>query len=202
VAPRAYTLGRRAEAAARTRSRILAAAVDLYRERGVTQTTLKAVAERADVSRGTILHNFGGWDGLLAAVLDDALAGLDLPDERALEGLTRPDERARRFVEEVFRFYDRSTDWWQVFAGERNELPQHRAFADATRRYEAAIGHVLVAALGPLAADRVAVATIGTMVAPTTFYPLLGAGLSVDEAIDVVGELVADLVNRRLRADG
>jgi len=197
MAPRPYNLGRRAEAAAGTRRRVIDAAVQLYRDRGIGATTVTAVAERADVSRGTVLHHFGDGDGLLAAVLDHALASLHMPDGEVLDGVTDPAERGRGFVAEMFRFYDRTSDWWRVFAGERDELPSHPAIAAATRRYEAAVGAFMGAALGGLASDRIVVATIGTLIAPTTFYPLLGAGLSLAEAIDVVGDLVAGFIANR-----
>ena len=201
MAPRRYNLGRRAEAAAETRQVVIDAAVALYRERGVASTTVTAVAKRADVSRGTVLHHFGDGDGLLAAVLDHALASLDLPDGRVLDGLTDPAERGRRFVGEMFRFYDRTNDWWHVFAGERNELPSNPSIAAATRRYEASVGQFMAAALGPLATDRVLAITVGTLIAPTTYYPLLGAGLSVEEATAIVGDIVAGLIAGRT-ADG
>jgi AcrR family transcriptional regulator len=197
VAPRRYNLGRRAAAAAETRQRVIEAAIAVYRDQGLGAATIKAVAERADVSRGTVLHHFDGGEGLLAAVLDHALASLDLPDARVLDGVADPAERGRQFVAAMFRFYDRTSDWWRVFAGERNELPANPALAAATSRYEAAIGQFLAAALGPLAADRITAVTVGTLIAPTTYYPLLGAGLSVDETIAVVGDLVAGLITGR-----
>src|SRR5215467_9453291 len=98
MAPRPYSLGRRAEAAAGTRRRVIDAAVALYRERGVAETTVTAVAARADVSRGTVLHHFGDGEGLLAAVLDHALVSLDVPDGSVLAGIPEPAARARRFV--------------------------------------------------------------------------------------------------------
>ena len=81
MAPRRYTLGQRAQSAAATRDRIVDAAAALYQERGVNSTTLQAIADRADVSRGTILHHFGGSDGLLDAVAERVLLTLELPDE-------------------------------------------------------------------------------------------------------------------------
>lgn len=200
MAPRSYTLGRRAETSLATRQQILDAAVEVYREVGVTNATIRAIAARADVSRGTVLHHFDDAAGLLAAVLDTALAGLSLPDGSVLDGATDPPERARRFVAEMFRFYDRTSEWWRVFAGDGNELPSHPAFREATRQYEAGVSRFEAAALGPLAQDRVVAITVATLIAPTTFYPLLGAGLTLAETIDVVGDLVADLVTRRIEA--
>ncbi|HEX8025865.1 MAG TPA: helix-turn-helix domain-containing protein, partial [Candidatus Limnocylindrales bacterium] len=70
MAPRAYRLGRRAESAAATRDRIVEAAAALYEAQGVNATTLQAIAEKADVSRGTVLHHFGSTSGVLDAVAE------------------------------------------------------------------------------------------------------------------------------------
>src|SRR5213594_1489956 len=108
MAPRAYTQDKRAEASRQTRDRILEATIELYRERGVGDTTLKAIAEKADVSRGTILHHFGTADGLLGAVLDHVVESLEWPDERIFEGLRGRDARIRVFVDAVVLFNERS----------------------------------------------------------------------------------------------
>src|SRR5512141_1870526 len=103
MAPRSYTQGRRAESADATRGRILVAATDLYRERGVAATTMAAIAERADVARGTLLHHFGGADGILEAVALQLMVTLELPDERVLEGIEDRDARVRAYVEALVR---------------------------------------------------------------------------------------------------
>jgi AcrR family transcriptional regulator len=82
MAPRSYDLGRRATTAAETRRRIIDAATALYRERGVAGTSLAAVAERADVARGTVVNHFGTADGLLGVVVDEVLVAIEVPDER------------------------------------------------------------------------------------------------------------------------
>lgn len=48
-------------------ARILAAAVEIFGERGVAGTSLKAIAARAGVSPALILHHYGSKDGLRAA---------------------------------------------------------------------------------------------------------------------------------------
>ena len=42
-----------------TKARLIEAALDLFAERGVTETTTKAVAERAQVNEVTLFRNFG-----------------------------------------------------------------------------------------------------------------------------------------------
>jgi AcrR family transcriptional regulator len=201
VAPRSYTQRRRAESAEETRRSIVTAAAELYRERGVAATTLAAVAERADVSRGTILNHFGGADGLLDAVADHALEMLELPDERVLDGIAGPEARIRTFVTEMVRFFERSTPWWQVFESqmERPSLQAREAI------FWAALGRLRAAALGPeITADARAMATIDALIHPGTLgtflWVLEQAGVPPKERSDIVGDLVIGYLDRRLTA--
>ena len=55
-----------------TKARLIEAALDLFAERGVTETTTKAVAERAQVNEVTLFRNFGNKYRLLLAVIQDS----------------------------------------------------------------------------------------------------------------------------------
>ena len=198
MAPRAYTLGRRAESASSTRRRIVETTIELYRELGVPATTLKAVADRADVSRGTILHHFGSADGLLGAVLDSVLDRLELPDERLLEGIDDRDARIRAFVTAMATLLERTTPWWTMFESQM-ERPEMQA-REAT--YWAALARLQAAALGPeLATDPVANATVLALIHPATQSTLTWAferaGASREEAIRVAGDLAVEAVRKR-----
>jgi AcrR family transcriptional regulator len=67
---RPYQQRRRADAAADTAARILAAATALFLEGGA-EPTLEAVAARAEVSVQTVLRRFGSKDGLFQAAVED-----------------------------------------------------------------------------------------------------------------------------------
>ncbi|MGD2182960.1 TetR family transcriptional regulator [Lusitaniella coriacea] len=54
-----------------TRNRLIAAALELFASKGITETTTKAVAERAGVNEVTLFRHFGSKQGLLLAVLED-----------------------------------------------------------------------------------------------------------------------------------
>ncbi len=56
-----------------TKTRLIEAALDLFAERGVTETTTKAVAERAQVNEVTLFRHFGNKHGLLLAVMEDSV---------------------------------------------------------------------------------------------------------------------------------
>ncbi len=55
-----------------TKTRLIEAALDLFAEKGVTETTTKAVADRAGVNEVTLFRHFGNKHGLLLAVMEDS----------------------------------------------------------------------------------------------------------------------------------
>ncbi|TAK01932.1 MAG: TetR/AcrR family transcriptional regulator [Chloroflexota bacterium] len=197
MAPRSYDLGRRATTTAATRRRIIEAATTLYRERGVAGTSLAAVAERADVARGTIVNHFGSADLLLGAVVDEILVAIEVPDERILNGATSTEERVRRFVDAMVRFNDRSRSWWEVFRRDMDS-PVLRA---REAGYWASFERLRRATMGDAGTDRVAVATVGALVHPGTLWTFTEAGLSLDETIEAITALVVGLI-RRTEANG
>jgi AcrR family transcriptional regulator len=67
----------RAEKAAQTRERMLAAAYDEFCERGFRSTTMDAVAQRAGVAVQTLYFTFHTKDALLQELLDRAVLGDD-----------------------------------------------------------------------------------------------------------------------------
>lgn len=193
MAPRSYEQRQRAESAEVTRRRILIAAVQVYRDEGVVAASIRAVAERADVSRGSILHHFGDAAGLLEAVLDMAVAEIEIPGRRVLDGAGSLDDRLRRYVDAMARFYDRTSGWWKVFGRDLETVPALRA---RTADFWAAIGDLQAAALGSAAADRVVAGAVSSLVDPGTIGTFRSRGLSLDEVIEIVGDLVIAVVRR------
>ena len=193
MAPRKYTLGRRAEAASATRDRIITAAAAVYREKGVAGATVDAIAKAADVARGTVLNHFGGADGLLDAVLDRAAAEVHYPTEVDLEGAEGPEARIRRFVDVTFRFFERSSDWWSVFAADLEHpliRAREQAYWEVAARFQAA-------AFGRLAEDRIVRAAVATLVNYWPWHTLRAAGLDLEEVIAFVGDALVDVARRR-----
>jgi AcrR family transcriptional regulator len=193
VAPRGYTLKRRAETAAATRDRILEAAAAVYRDQGVAAATLQAIADRASVSRGTVVNHFGGLEGLVEAVLDRAVDELVYPSPRDLEGASTRDERIRRFVEATYRFFDRSNAWWNVFAAD-TELPPIKR---REREYYETFGAFVGAAFGELARDRYVAAAIRAFVDYPAWNALREGGLNLDESIGVIADALVNIARQR-----
>jgi AcrR family transcriptional regulator len=197
MARRRYNMATRAEAATATRRRILDAALELYRERGIKATTLTAIADRADVARGTVIYHFGAADQLLGEALDLLLERLELPDEHVLDAVIGRDARIKAFVDAMIAFQERSAPYWTTFDSEMSRP----ALQQREEKYWAAFERLLAIALGPeLADDARAGAVIVSLSHPATagtfFWAYERAGGSRDAARRMIGDLAIDAVNR------
>jgi AcrR family transcriptional regulator len=85
--------------AARNRKRILAAAEEVFLERGA-DASLDDIARRAKVGIGTLYRRFPTRDALLAATSDERLLSLARAS-RARDGRLEPRASVRAFVEEL-----------------------------------------------------------------------------------------------------
>ena len=107
---RAYSSPVRDEQAARTRSRILDAASELFLDAGYARTTMKDIADRAGVARDTVHAVFGSKAQVLTALIDVRLVPdgsvanvRELPDSLAV----RDEADQRRQVQLLARFLTR-----------------------------------------------------------------------------------------------
>ncbi len=89
---RKYSSAVRDEQAARTRTRILDAASELFLERGYARTTIKDIADRAGVARDTVHAVFGSKARVLTALIDLRL----VPDGSVTSARERPEALAIR----------------------------------------------------------------------------------------------------------
>jgi AcrR family transcriptional regulator len=87
---RRYSSAVRDEQAARTRSRILDAASELFLERGYALTTMKDIADGAGVARDTVHAVFGNKARVLTALIDVRL----VPDGSVANVTQRADAQA------------------------------------------------------------------------------------------------------------
>ena len=171
--------------------------LELYAKLGVKGTSIRAVADHADVSRGTILNHFGTADGLLVAVLDRVVERMEYPDERILDGLHGRDERVRAYVLALVAFYERSRPWWSIFESEQHGPEFQRRESE----YWESLARLQSAALGPaLANDPEANATLMSLIHPATVGTFLWsferAGLEKPRARALLGDLAVEAIRR------
>ncbi|MGV2827373.1 TetR family transcriptional regulator [Myxosarcina sp. GI1(2024)] len=124
-----------------TKARLIEAALDLFAERGVTETTTKAVAERANVNEVTLFRNFGNKYRLLLAVIQDSAVFAKLIHglvERANNKQTVA-EFLQEYAKESLNTLEKAPDLVRSVVGEagnypvENRLALGKGFAEANK---------------------------------------------------------------------
>jgi AcrR family transcriptional regulator len=192
--PRPYDLGRRAALKADTRARIVSAALEIYRDRGLAGASNLAIARAADVAPATVRNHFPEPDGLARAVFEAVLAELRIPTSAIFDGLPGLADRVERLARELAAFYERSGPWWRVYEREPELI---RAWGGGVDEYYADVESLMRGALGELSSDERSVAVVASVIGPPTFFALNGRGLSVDEVVGLTLELVLPWLERR-----
>lgn len=113
VKPRTYNSPVRREQAARTRQRILDAASDLFVRQGYGTTSIRQLADAAQVAPDTVYATFGSKARLLTALLDIRLAPggqtsiLDRPEAQAILAERDPRQLLRLFARDYAAMSER-----------------------------------------------------------------------------------------------
>jgi AcrR family transcriptional regulator len=196
--PRNYELGKRAEQQAETRRRIIAAALELYQERGVSVTTMLDVARRADVAPGTVANHFGSAAALATEVGREILGELQMPEPGIFDGVDGLRDRIDLLVRELSAFFSRSDPWWRA---SQREGPGVSFWADAEARYYVQLDALIRTALGPLSSDDDAVAVLMTVFGRWVIGSLQQAGRTSEEAERLVADLLASWLETRTPLD-
>ena len=136
-----YDNSQRHEAARTTRARVMEAAKTSFIERGFGATTIRQIAEDAEVSQETIYRAFGGKAALLKSVYDVSLAGDDDPiplaerrEAIAVRDAESPAESARAYAELAQLISSRIDPLLRVLLGARDTDPALAEFARTTER--------------------------------------------------------------------
>jgi AcrR family transcriptional regulator len=196
--PRKYELGKRAVQQAATRRRIIAAALELYQERGVSTTTMLDVARRADVAPGTVANHFGSASSLATEATREILGELRMPAPDLFDGVVGLRDRIELLVRELSAFFDRSEAWWRA---SQREGPGVSFWADAEARYYLQLDALVRAALGPLSSDEDAVAVVITVFGRWVIGSLQESGRTGKEAESLVADLLASWLETRSPLD-
>jgi AcrR family transcriptional regulator len=134
---RAYRSDLREERARETRRRLRRSARDLFVERGVSGTTIAAIAERAGVSSQTVYATYGSKSAIIVALIDEMEEGAGNEGWTArLLAEADPYRRLRLFAGLNRTLFEASTDVLRVAMEARSD-PDVRAFialGDGRRR--------------------------------------------------------------------
>ena len=135
---RPYHSPARRRQAEQTRTRILAAARELFRSAGYAASTMEAIAAAAQVSAKTVEAAFGSKRGVLAAVVDPLASSgppRDLVDQ--VRAAADPQHRIRLVAELTRRAYEASVPEFELMRGAAAVAPEIAAVAqqvEARRR--------------------------------------------------------------------
>jgi len=125
---RPYNLGRRAESTGETRQRIVEATFELHSERGIADTSMKDIAERAGVSVGTVYHHFPSYADAIVACGAYTAEHAPAPTRALFDGAASRHERIERLARSFFDRYERVPALESV-RRDRQLTPELDAFA-------------------------------------------------------------------------
>ncbi|HVF06189.1 MAG TPA: helix-turn-helix domain-containing protein [Frankiaceae bacterium] len=189
MSPRKYELQARAESAAQTRERIVAATMDLHIRKGISRTTLRDIANAADVSPGTVLRHFPQMEELVVACGTLTQRLLPFPGPEVAARIDDPRVRLRATVRAVFGYWDAAPQAWPMIEGER----AHWAPVDQHVRDREAARRALLDAVLPPGRGRRRTRLLATALALTTWNSraaLRDEGLDLDAATEAVVDLL------------
>ena len=194
--PRPYTLGRRAAPKADTRARIVSAALEIFRERGMAGASNLAIARAADVAPATVRNHFPDEGGLARAVFEAMLDELQVPTPEIFDGAGDLATRVTRLAEALAAFYERGEPWWRAYEREPDLIT---VWGGGVDQYYAGIERLMRMALGDLASDERSVAVVASVIGPPTFFALRSRGLPYEDAVALSVELALPWLEQRRR---
>ncbi|CAN5841407.1 hypothetical protein BH23ACT4_BH23ACT4_13480 [soil metagenome] len=192
VGKRQYTLGKRQASVDETRRRIIASAAEEYQVNGIEDTSMQAVARRADVAPGTVLYHFPDPGELAEAVIDSWITEMEMPTPAAIDPAASLDERIRTLVEELFGLYERSEPAYRVY----QQSSDHPAMSRANAMWETNVSAMLAPALGKRNAEPETLQVVAAVVSPGFRAALLMSGLTSVRSKEVATELVMGWFSR------
>ncbi|MFD7505597.1 TetR/AcrR family transcriptional regulator [Streptomyces sp. NPDC059850] len=107
-----------------TRERILDAAANILRARGVVHATTKEIAQATGVSEPTLYKYFGDKERLLLAVLEERVPGLSRVSVRPGEGDI--EENLAELAHAALDFYQRSIPMLGALLADPERMAAHR----------------------------------------------------------------------------
>jgi AcrR family transcriptional regulator len=109
-----------------TRTRLIRAALELFASKGITETTTKAVAERANVNEVTLFRHFGSKQGLLLAVLEETEVFTQFGESLIKQARSKSNmaEALRDFAAFRLQMLDRVPELVRSLIGEAGQSPR------------------------------------------------------------------------------
>jgi AcrR family transcriptional regulator len=130
---RPYRKQRRAATEEKTRQRIIESAVALHLERGPTQTSINAIAERAGVNRVTVYRHFPDTRTLFEACSAHAQRVHPPPELAVWRAIEDPRERVATGLAQIYDYFRRNERGWANVLRDAELDPLVKEFAEKRR---------------------------------------------------------------------
>lgn len=183
---RPYRLGKRKASVEETKRRIIDGATAEYQENGIEDTSMNAVARRAEVAAGTVLYHYPTPEDLAQAVVDSWIEDFVPPSVESIDSNDPLDERVSMLVRELFDLYERTGWAYRVY----QKSPHHPVLQKANQWWDENVSAMLVKALGDRANDPENLRVVSVLVNPGFRGTLIGTGVDPERAAEISTELV------------
>jgi AcrR family transcriptional regulator len=145
------------------------------------------------VVTATVTNHFASPEALLQGVVGRLMAEIQLPDDSIFAGARSAPARLRALTTAMFDFYERTNRWFALLGTEITDVPVlARANADFTRAMQELYAQALAGV-----ADETLGKTVAGLIHPGTYFTLRQAGLSAQEATDVVADALTNQARKR-----
>lgn len=185
---RPYRLGKRKVAVEETKRRIIAAATAEYQERGIEETSMNAVARRADVAPGTVLYHYPTPEDLAEAVVNSWIESFVPPSVDSIDERDPLEQRVGVLVRELYALYERTGWAYRVY----QRSPAHPVLRRASAWWEENVGAMLARALGDRAEVEEDMQVVSVLVNPGFRGTLISAGIDPDRSTEIATRLALD----------
>ncbi len=141
-----------------TRQRLVSAALELFAQQGITETTTKQIAELAEVNEVTLFRQFGNKQGLVLAVMEESeifdqlAAALGEQSSQA----SSPAQVIRKYAQSYLQLLDAVPEMVRSIIGEAGKYPieNREALGRGINQANQSVATYLGGVGSPLASDR------------------------------------------------
>ena len=185
---RPYRLGKRQAAVDETKQRIIAAAVSEYAEKGIEDTSMQAVARRADVAPGTVLYHYPTPDDLAEAVVETWISDMEAPAPDAIDAAAPLEDRVGVLVRELYGLYERSEQAYRIYA----KSPRHPVLKRYEKWWYDNVNLMMAKAMGEKASDIEAMQVTSVLVSPGFRGNMIMTGIVPGRAEEIATRMILD----------
>lgn len=177
-----------------TRDRIVEAAIELYTEVGISSTTMRQVALRADVAPGTLRNHFPTRFALDEAMVQRLTADAPLPDASIFDGAGSTAERVERFLRAAGVFFDQAGRLYRMWL---REPMLSSPWTDTGATYGARWAELQRLALGSIAGDEDVQVVLRAVMSPPFFDAIRGASRTSEDAGALIAQVITPWIASR-----